>query len=529
MATDAPVPLEQYLRPLTNHKRLIVVVAVVVAGLGYFASTTVPTTYRSTASVLVTPISADPTATIESDVEVGMATEERLATSADVVSRVMERLAGDSIVVTFEELTENVTVSSPRDSRILDVSYVAPTPIEAQAGADAFAQSYLEYRSDQATEEKTALTESLREQIELLQEELARLSVEQARFETDAEPYIAATVEREAVRSELNAQQDALADLTTLSIEVGRVISPAELADAPEGLGTTAIVLGSILGGLVIGCLAAYVVAAVKASTTAAPATTSSNGIEPYNPAPDDELADLFSEDLWANGTTPRPSIAAASGSHPVSDADFDALVARLRRIHKGSLTCVCLGEASRDAAVATGLGLALAFRAKDAQVLVIDAQLEAPTLDGLLDIPADPGLLDVLTGSVPLKRAQHSLPALGYLRALTVGDRRLLADRDRTDELVNGWGMRRLLSEIGPLYDATILIGGTLADAKRLDLALRESGGMVVGTEQPSGEQPRRLLADAMAELPGRPLGLISLDEALAGRANGGAGLPGR
>ena len=533
MATDAPVPLEQYLRPLRNHKKLIVAVAVVVAGLGYLASTRVPTTYRSTASILVTPISADPTSSFESDVEVGMATEERIATSADVVARVSERLADDSIVVTIDELTDNVTVSSPRDSRILDVSYTASTPTEARAGADAFAQTYLDYRSELANDDKAELIEELRAQIELLQEELAQLSVEQARFETDAEPYIAAAVEREAVLSELNAQQDALANLSTLSIEVGRVISPAELPDGPEGLGTLAIVLGSVIGGLIVGFLAAYVVAALKAGSDDSRdqrEQSSSNGIEPYDPVRrDDDLAALFSENLWANGSTTGTSLTPANGSHhPMSVADFETLAMQLRQLSKGPMTCVCVGEASRDASLATGLGLAVALQADDVQVLVVDAQLEAPSLDGLLDIPADPGLLDVLAGSAPLKRAQHSLAAMGYLRALTLGNSRLLTDRQRTEELVNGWGMRRLLTETGPLFGATIFIAGTLADAKRLDLLVRESTGIVVGTEQPSGEHPRHLLADALASLPGRTLGLISLDEALAGRAKGGAAVSG-
>ena len=521
MASDAPVPLEHYLRPLRNHKKLIVAVAVVVAALGYFASTTVPTTYRSTASILVTPISADPTSTFESDVEVGMATEERIATSAEVVAQVADRLAEQSIVVTRDTLDENVTVSSPKDSRILDVSYVAPTAAQAQAGADTFAQTYLDYRSQLANEDKDAVIESLRERITLLQDELAEVTAEQASHETDTEPYITATVEREAVKSELDAQQDALANLSTLSIEVGRIISPAELPDSPEGLGIVAVVVGSIVGGLILGCLAAFVLAAFKATSN----PTAGTAVEPFDPAHDSELADLFADDLWKERGLPAGQLTTATnGHHPLSEPDFDALVSRLRRTHKGSISCVCFGEASRDAALATGLGLAVALQANGYQVLVIDALLEAPALDGLLDIPADPGLLDVLAGSVPLKRAQHALPTMGDLRALTVGNGRILAERRQTDELVNGWGMRRLLAETEPLYDATVFIGGTLADARRLDLVLRETTGMVIGTEQKAGEPARDQLADAMDALPGKQLALISLNEALAARAKGGA-----
>ena len=531
MATDAPVPLEQYLQPLRNHKILIVVVAALVAGLGYFASTLVPVTYRSTASILVTPISADPTSTFESDVEVGMATEERIATSVDVVEQVADRLANESVIVTNDELADNVTVSSPKDSRILDVSYVATTPANAQLGAETFATTYLEYRSQLANEDKEVVIESLRERVETLQDEISQLAAEQAQFETDSEPYIAAVVEREAVKSELDAQQDALARLSTLSVEVGRVISPAELPTGPEGLSTPVVIFGSIVAGLILGCLAAFVRAALKAGSTSS-AAVASNGVAPYEAVSSDErLKDLFASDLWQARDSGQLSLPAASNGHqhhPMSEPDFEALVTRLRRSNKGSISAVCFGHTSREASIATGLGLAVSLQSSGSQVLVIDLLLEAPALDGLLDIPSDPGLLDVLAGSMSLKRAQHALPSMGNIRALTVGNDDVLSDRDQTDELVNGWGMRRLLAESAPLFDATIFIGGTLSDAGRLDLVVRAATGLVIGTEQPAGRPADADLADALASVPGRPLGLISLNEALAARANGGTRVPG-
>ncbi len=520
MASDAPVPLEHYLRPLRNHKWLILAVALVVTVLGLLASTTTATTYRSTASILVTPISADPTSTFESDVEVGMVTEERIATSTEVKDQVAERLADQSITVTREALDSNVQVSSPKDSRILDVSYSASTAAKAQAGADTFAQTYLDYRSQLANEDKAVVIESLRERIALLQDELADVTAQQARNEADTEPYITATVEREAVKSELDAQQKALADLSTLSVEVGRIISPAELPDSAEGLGGAAIAVGSIASGLILGCLAAFALAAFKATDA-----SSGGAVEAADPGRDADLADLFAEDLWTDaGSSEGRSSPATSGDYRLSEPNFDALMSRIGRTQDGSISCVCFGEASRDAAVATSLGLAVALQSNGYEVLVVDALLDAPALDGLLDIPSEPGLLDVVADSISLEQAQHVLPTMGGLRALTVGDDRLLADRQQVDELVNGWGMRRLLAETKPLYDATIFVGGTLADAGRLALLLSESTGLVIGTEQKSGEPVRQELADAIDTMLGRQLALISLNDALADRARGEA-----
>ena len=566
METDETVPLGQYLGPLREHAKLIGVITVAVLLLGFLATVLVPTTYRSTASILVTPISADPTATFESNVEVGMATEERIATSSDVVVQVSERLTEDSIVVSHEELAGSVIVSSPKESRILDVSYDASTPDRARTIAGTFAQTYLAYRSQLADEDKQAAIASLRDRIALLKEQLAEVSTEQLRHEAGSESYITSSVEKASVKSELDAQQDALANLSTLSIEVGRIISPAERPDGPEGVGTVVVLFGSLIGGLVLGCLAAYVVSAFKqggASPAPLPARSSTDdelapaeeptprageaaaaerghtgGKAASEPAErlrevDSELPALLRANFWAEKDATEAATngqkASAEVPRPINEPNFEALLSRLDESDRERpIRCVCLGETSRDASLAVGIGLAVELQSRGSEVLIVDLLLEAPALHELLSLPADPGLLDVLAGTTSLHVAQHLLVKMGDLRVLTIGDATALADRHRTDELINGWGMRGLLGHAESSFRATVLVGGTPADAGRLHLVLRETDGVVIAADQPVGQPIGRELAETLAGLPAETLGVVSLDAALTSGTGRGSSVTG-
>lgn len=803
MASDATAPLDQYLRPIKDHARLIGVVAAGITLLGVLASALVPTSYQATASVLVTPISTDPSETFESDVVVDMPTEERIATSKTVVAQVSDRLAQQSIDIGHEALALNVSVSSPEESRILDVSYQAATPTLAQTGADTFAQVYLDYRSQLADENKSATEDALRERVTLLKDQLAGVQAELARYEEGSQSYVTLSVEQESIKSELNAQQDTMAQLSTLSTDVGRIISPAELPASARGLGPFVIILGALVSGIVLGCLAAYAWATLKAAgaprnrratdsaddaghrpeeesshlqpaewsvptedyepASMAPATspagpseaengsgppsepeadtisdpeldsppltpilpvftgeptppsepdaepagrehidaqpayggrthvaepdamdaffgpepeaadeqleddeqldyqldyqldgqldaevsiahepmpTEADGIEsdlnrawdtgfleqsldpayadphhstepagyPLEPASaerDDEsepvidpsldavaaetnavLAELLTQppseaipvggsEANGNGTSPpppeRPNSTAEiqydvdrsdSGwemdddigpwdhpeepgdtgleAHPVpsepppppappapiSDADFKPLLQRLRHIGQGrSVSCVCLGEASRDASLAIGFGLADELQSLGVSVLVVDMLLEEPALDRLLGLPAQPGLLDVLAEQTTLDEAARGIDGLGQLRALPVGKADGRVDRRRTNELINGWSMQRLLDDVGASFHATVIIGGTLDDARRLSLVLQQTDGVVVGTEQVVGETANGELNANLAGLPAEVLALVSVDAALSAAEAAGAG----
>ena len=189
---------------------MILGVTAVTAMLAIVASFMLPRSFQSTASVLLTPISGNPLTPLESDTEVDMATELLISTSKAVVGRVAEDLATRSIEIGTEELADSVSANSPRDSKVLDLTYRAGTPELAQTVATSFATNYLAYREQIAAENRADAEAVLNERIALLKGELSQIESRLGALEEGSQAYVAASVERKSVDGELQAQQEAL-------------------------------------------------------------------------------------------------------------------------------------------------------------------------------------------------------------------------------------------------------------------------------------------------------------------------------
>ncbi len=258
--------MDHYLKPIIEHRNLIVAVTALTALVAVAASIVFPPSYQSTASVLLTPISGNPLTPLESDTDVDMATELLISTSKAVVGRVADDLGAESIGLDTDELADNISAASPRDSKVLDLTYRATTPELAQTVANSFATNYLEYREQIAAENRAEAVELLNERIALLKEQLARIEGQLSQLESGTQSSVSLSVERDSVDGELRAQQDALAALSTLTLSAGEVLSPARLPVAPTGPGLIALVAGGLSGGLVIGVTGAMLLSAVQAS-----------------------------------------------------------------------------------------------------------------------------------------------------------------------------------------------------------------------------------------------------------------------
>ncbi len=267
MTAENNTPLNDYLGPVLAYKKLIAVVAIGTIMLGVAAGFAVPTSYSATTSLLVYPISADPTKALGSDdSSIDMPTELRIATSQAVIDSASARLAGTPEQIGPRTLADSVTASSPKESSILDITVDASTAVKAKAGADAVADSYLDFRAELANTNKLAAQTSMNSRLAILNERLAEIETRYQQARTGSTEKVILAVERNSVQSEVGAQQAALADLSTLTIDSTKVIDIAVQPDAPTGLGLVQIVIGSIAGGLVLGVIAAYAAAALKAS-----------------------------------------------------------------------------------------------------------------------------------------------------------------------------------------------------------------------------------------------------------------------
>jgi capsular polysaccharide biosynthesis protein len=335
------MPLDEYVRPLRTHRRVIALVALISLGFGILAAIAAPYDYTSTTTILINPISSDPATSLEStDRSADLATEVRLVLSRTVMEATSERLAGQSLLISPETLAERVQASSTRDSGVLDISYTASDPAVAKAGADAVAQSYLTFRTGLTEANKQSARDDVTARIAELQDQLAEVESRLLVTPETGAARVRVTVERSTGQGELSAQQAALADLSTLSAGGATVIDQGREPTSPDGLTGLQTALGAGAGGIVLGVVVAYMLAAYgsdpkparrrrrRAAAEAAAADEPSPRTEPAaeaTPAPRTEPAAEATPAAAATAgpeTDPTPEAGSESGPAEVAAAD---------------------------------------------------------------------------------------------------------------------------------------------------------------------------------------------------------------
>jgi uncharacterized protein involved in exopolysaccharide biosynthesis len=126
------------------------VLAVAPAMLGLLLSVAyvvlTPPTYSASASVKVEPVLADRYAgNINVSNLISMQTEMQVAQSTQVAA-----LAAGQLGLDQRTVRRAITVDSPQDTQVLNITYAGPSPASATRGAQIVATSYLSYRKSTA-------------------------------------------------------------------------------------------------------------------------------------------------------------------------------------------------------------------------------------------------------------------------------------------------------------------------------------------------------------------------------------------
>jgi non-specific protein-tyrosine kinase len=226
---QAPNPqFREYLAVLRLRRWSIIAITLIAIGSALAFSLRQTPTYQSSARVLVKPISLSPTdpgAVLPANLE----TERGLAASVPVARRVAEEL---DLAEEPQALLEDLSVEVVSNSEFLVVTYQHPDPIEAQRRTQAFAQSYLDFRRDQAVSDVLAAGQSVQRRIQNAREQLAELD-EEIQGATPSEE-LALEGERDVLVSQLAVLQQQLSELTPSNLSVGQVVEPATLASDPS-------------------------------------------------------------------------------------------------------------------------------------------------------------------------------------------------------------------------------------------------------------------------------------------------------
>lgn len=210
----------------------------------------IPATYSSGAAVTISPVLLGSSADLKA---VSTSTETGVVTSTSVADRAAVDLGwkGDPAA-----LLGSLTVTSPLDSQLLDIKFSSSTPAGAAAGANAFAQAYLDYRTETAQAELQARSDKIQKRItELDTSSAAQDAIIASKTATDAQKTQAKAVKATAARltSQLRDQQAAI---QTTPIEAGELVDkarPPVARDFPQL--PTMLAAGAmfgLLGGVVL-------------------------------------------------------------------------------------------------------------------------------------------------------------------------------------------------------------------------------------------------------------------------------------
>src|SRR5438309_7079592 len=169
------LPLRQSIAVVWSRRWIVALVTAVTVAAALAAAVGSSRSYTSTAKVLVRAINLNPQAQAPASGGDNIATEQLLAHSLPVATLAAKLLAGEAKKagptarkagpITPGALLANATVTAPTGTFILLISYTNSNPALAQAGAQAFAQSYLEYRQAEARQALATNTTSLERDI----------------------------------------------------------------------------------------------------------------------------------------------------------------------------------------------------------------------------------------------------------------------------------------------------------------------------------------------------------------------------
>lgn len=236
-----------------HHLPLIAAALILALGFAGFYVSTLTLSYSSSAVVLLSPAPGNPL-TAESasgsgvQLTVAMETEEQLVQTLAVRLAASETLGrevpGDG---------ERLQVATRPNTQMLEFEFTSDTPDKAQAGAQAFAESYLDFRAEEAQATQQRRVDVLQEQLDETDASLQR-AIDQA-GDSDASTYASQEVQLHAGR--LAQLTTALSTAQGVSTHPGSVLNPAEPPESANGLPPWLVLAAAGVGGVFLGILVA--------------------------------------------------------------------------------------------------------------------------------------------------------------------------------------------------------------------------------------------------------------------------------
>ncbi len=394
MADGAPeLDLRRYLEVLRRRKRAIVGSVLVLVASALAISFLQTPVYQGQALVLLrAPGTGLPFGGGQQDLdpELAVATEIQVLKSAPVRATVTERLGP----------VPEVSVRRVDTSLMIEVQARSTDRARAAEVATAYAQAYIDYRREQATQDLLAVAGEVERTLANLERELNDLEGERlAATGSDAQ---ASTARRDALvsqRSVFRQRLDELQFQAAVSTGEARLVSPAPLPESPLSpkpirSGVLAAVAG-LLVGLVLAAVREHLDDSIKTRADVGEALGGVPVLAAIPMAP----ARRSAEEPGLMVMSPEATPASESFRALRTSVQLLGVEHRLRTIQ---VTSPNEGEGKTTVVV----NLAAVMAQAGERVVVVDCDLRKPRGHLALGVARSPGITSILSGQVTLQEA---------------------------------------------------------------------------------------------------------------------------
>ena len=503
---EAVVDVSEYTSALKRWWPLIAVASVIGLVLGSVLIGLQSSSYESVATVEVRPLVTqgdDPN--LDVNRQVNTTTERAIAGSQRVAERALalleaaetvgtddlddpevEALAATLVVDTnvARDVVQNVDISIPADSQVLEISVAADSASRSQDLAQSMAHAYLDFRRD----EGLAGTELARQQLLAREQELILelddLSREIAAATSDAQRQ-SLSYRDVSKREELAGIGSRLANISAISINAGEVLDDAELPEGRAGLPFLAGPMSGLLLGALAGLGVAFMLDRRDDRFRSAPSELTQMDLAPMGSVP-------VGRGIFRLGTDQ----AIAELNSEAGEAYRRVQGSLLFNLDQSDKTVVLVtGTNNPHSTTTVAANLATAAARAGRRTLLIGADLRRPSLHDRFGLDNVRGLSDVLSGNVAVDGALQQPPELPNLRIIPAG-----SPVQQPARLLQSVALGRFLSQVKDGYDLVVVEAPpVLSVADAADLG-RLCEGVVLVVEP--GRTSRSDVADSVEQL---------------------------
>ena len=427
--------LSDYVRVVRRRWRLIAAIVVIFVALAAAYSLTRATQYAASAKVQI-PSPAGQVTRDQSNADV--ATELAVMKSQAVAQRAADRLRSKS---TADELSAKVQVVSPPDARVLTVTFTAASAVQAQRGAQAFADAYIETKKINAQKAIDAQTGTYQRTIDGYTSDLKKAQTDLLAARTPAETAAAQTRITQLNNNITNAQTEQ-SKVASSPIDPGAVLQPAERPKGKAGSGLPTNLAIGLFAGLAVGLGAAFVRERLDEQV--------------HEPADIEEVLEVpnlgsiprFPERFRARSTALVTVHAPEGGQADSFRRLRAALLVALRDHHVQAVAITSPTAGDGKSTIAANLAVTLAQSGRS--VVLISADVRRPSLQEFFELEDGVGMLDVLAGEATFDQA---IVPVGRFPVMTSG-----RTHANPTDLLQSAAMEKLVADARSRFDLVII-----------------------------------------------------------------------